>query len=286
MGANAKKMAVSMINVKPVKASSEVHNNRRIDYDYVRSEYSHRNENWEDSSILSMQKEIEKYCKDVSGRKLQKNSTPIREAVVLLNPDHTMTDLGYLATQLEKEFGIQCFQIHIHRDEGHWHEKKDEPKVWKENLHAHMVFRWQDMKTGKTKRLNKLEMSQMQTLVAKSLGMKRGELKTNSNRERLEPIEFKRKQEELKTELLQEQNKVLEQKKNEVRARIKSLTGEREPIEDTSSKEALRATFFDETYIFSEDSEEFSQLDENDLNQAISIFQREISELEERFKSS
>ncbi len=106
---------------------------------------------------------------------------------------------------LKKSKGIKCIQIHIHRDEG---KSKDDL-----NYHAHMIFDWQDEKTGKMLRLNKLDMSEIQSLVAKSLNMKRGILKTNSNRERLEPIEYKRQQEELKLKELQKQ-RFLEEKKN------------------------------------------------------------------------
>jgi len=210
-------MSKSMINIKAVKPSSETHNLRRRKYKHVYPELSQNNEHWVGQTISSMKKEVAAYCKTKSGRKMQKNATPIREAVVLIKPDTSLADLQSLAKELEDKFKIQCFQIHTHKDEG-----VSEDNL---NLHAHMVFRWQDMETGKTLRLNKVQMAQMQTLVAEALGMERGQRKTNDV-ERLEPIEYKRKQEEIRLKELQEQYDFVEQKKNEVRARIKALTSE------------------------------------------------------------
>lgn len=198
-------MAKASINFKAVKANSKVHNERLSELDYVYSDLSQNNEVWKSDEIHSRQQHIEQLCKELSGRKMQKNATPIREAVVNLNANHSMADLKELAKQLKEQKGVECFQIFIHRDEG-----KSRQDL---NYHAHMVFDWQDKMTGKMKRLNKLDMSQIQTIVAESLHMERGELKENSNRQRLEPVEFKRVQEEVRLKELQAQV-ALEQKKN------------------------------------------------------------------------
>ena len=149
-----------------------------------------------------------------------------------------------------------------------------------------MVFDWQDKTTGKTLKLRSLELSQCQTLVADVLQMERGELKVNSNRERLEPIEFKRKQEELKLQQLQEQNSVLEQKKNEVRARIERLASERETASgETNSeihrgrKEALRELILVSEDDWTEKGADVSQFDERDLIEAISILEEKLNVL-------
>lgn len=264
-----------MINVKPVKASSETHNNRLKDYDYVLSELTPQNENWTGQSISSMQKEIARYCKEKSGRKLQKNATPIREAVVLLRPNHSMNDLKKLANDIKDEFGVECFQIHIHKDEGHF-QNKEQKVGWTPNLHAHLVFRWQDMETGKTKRLNKADMSKLQTLVANSLSMDRGEFKTNSNRERLEPTAYKEKLAQQNYDKLQEQLVDLEQKKNTVRARIEKL--ERERAE--TSKEAFRDTFSEKWDRLSRNPQEALRYSENDLIDAIIGVTKQIDSIE------
>lgn len=268
-------MAKASINFKPVKALSEQHNDRTQKLDYVESEFSVNNENWKSHSIQEMEREIKKYCKEKSGRKLQKNATPIREAVVNLNEHHSMDDLKKLAGRLQEEKGMKCFQIHIHRDEGRW--ENDEFKF---NYHAHMVFRWQDMETGKTLRLNKADLSQTQTLVAETLGMERGDFKENSNRERLEAVEYKVQQETIKQKTLQEQNDSLEQKKNEVRARIARLEEEGATDAPESTETALKRIIYSPTRVFYVSRQTLYGFSQDELNTAIEEIEREIQSIE------
>lgn len=276
-------MAKASINFKPIKAQSEQHNDRTQNLDYVESEFSVNNENWKSHSIQDMEREIKKYCKEKSGRKLQKNATPIREAVVNLNQHHSMDDLKKLAGRLQEEKGMKCFQIHIHRDEGRW--ENDEFKF---NYHAHMVFRWQDMETGKTLRLNKMDMSQIQTLVSDQLGMERGEFKENSNRERLEAVEYKVQQEEKKRVALQEQNKSLEQKKNEVRRRIERLEaegGKTSPAEESGDTEtALKRIIYLSEEDFEAEEQNLDKFDEESLNRAIEDLEQEIQSIQTKLR--
>jgi type III secretory pathway component EscV len=203
-------MHKSSIHFNDVQSNSESHNLRGEKLDYVHQELTENNSSWSKCSIAEMEKEIKRYCKATSGRKLQKNSKPIREAVVNLHSNHTLDDLKKLSERLKEEFGMECFQIHIHRDEGL---KNEETGVVKINHHAHMLFRWQDMETGKTLKINKLSLSQIQDSVAGQLEMERGEMRVNSNRERLEAIEYKRQQEQIRLDKIQEEVLSLEKKK-------------------------------------------------------------------------
>lgn len=269
-------MSISSIHFKVSKTNSESHNNRESSLDYVFPELSKNNSSWSTSSIQDKEKEIASLCKKISGRKLQKNAEPIREAVVNLQPHHTLDDLEGLGLLLKLNFGIECFQIHIHKDEGKSREEL--------NHHGHMLFDWQDKTTGKTIKMNKVQLSQIQTLVANVLGMERGELKTNSNRERLEPIEYKRQEEQKKFDILQKQTIALEQKKNEVRARIERLIEERgiDPGNSdpkTSRNKAIGEIIFSSTTIFQENISKLIKFDENDLNRAIEELERGIQHL-------
>lgn len=266
-------MAKSSINFKPVKPNSERHNLRTHDLDYVKEDLTKENVSWSIDSVQDRTEAIKKHCKEVSGRKLQKNANPIKEACVNVQEHHTIEHLKDLATALEKEFGIKCFQIHLHRDEGH----KAENGEWKPNYHAHMLFDWQNKEKGTVLNFNPLKMSQIQTFVAKNLGMERGELRTNSNRERLEPIEFKRQQEELRHQKLQQQNAELEQKKNEVRARIESVG---EPIDSEEWKERLKRIILSSVYEFDQNQSKLSYFDEKQLNWAIEGLERAIQLVE------
>ncbi|WPO91763.1 hypothetical protein [Chryseobacterium sp. HR92] len=181
------------INFKAVKTDSEAHNFRRKTFDYIKTDLTGKNEYWIGDKISQRFKLIEAYCKEKSGRKLQKNALPIREAVVLIKENTTMQDLHKLSKRLEEELRIRIFQIAIHRDEGHY--DKDS-KEWKPNYHAHLVADWQDLETGKTLKHQSFHYSKMQDITAECLEMDRG---VSGSKVRLEAIEFKiqKKEEEL-----------------------------------------------------------------------------------------
>lgn len=182
-------MAQSSINIKPIKGNSNSHNLRTgKKLDYVHSDLTPNNEYWtaaEYQSPTQYKKIQADLCLALSGRKLQRNATPLREAVVNLNSTHSLADVQKLASALEQQFKIKPLQIAIHKDEG---KSPDEL-----NYHAHIVFDWQNKQTGKMLRLNKFKMTQMQTLAAESLGMERG--KEGSKAIRLESQAYKASQE-------------------------------------------------------------------------------------------
>lgn len=197
------------INFKAVKSGSEAHNFRKKTFDYIRKELTPDNEYWSEGKISERLHQIEAYCKEKSGRKLQKNAMPIREAVVVIKEDTTMQDLHTLSKKLEEELKIRVFQIAVHKDEGHYDK---ETKQWKPNYHAHLVADWQDLQTGKTLKHQSFHYSKMQDIAAECLGMERG---IEGSKGRLEAIEFKiRKKEE---ELL-----ALDEKINAVESEISS----------------------------------------------------------------
>ncbi|MCC3214567.1 plasmid recombination protein [Chryseobacterium sp. X308] len=190
------------INFKAVKTDSEAHNFRRKTFDYIKKDLTGKNEYWVGDKISDRLKLIETYCKEKSGRKLQKNALPIREAVVVIKENTTMQDLHKLSKRLEEELKIRIFQIAIHRDEGHY--DKDS-KEWKPNYHAHLVADWQDLETGKTLKHQSFHYSKMQDITAECLEMDRG---VSGSKGRLEAIEFKiQKKEE---EFLLLNNKITE----------------------------------------------------------------------------
>ena len=201
------------INFKAAKSDSEIHNFRKKSFDYIRKDLTHKNEYWMEQKIADQIQKIESYCKEKSGRKLQKNAMPIREAVVVIKENTTMQDLHNLSKRLEEELKIRVFQIAIHKDEGHF--DKD-TKEWKPNYHAHLVADWQDLQTGKTLKHQSFHYSKMQDLAAECLEMERG---VSGSLARLEAVEFKikKKEEDLKIleERYQEMQQEMESKKSE-----------------------------------------------------------------------
>jgi hypothetical protein len=181
-------MAATSIHYSPVKPSSESHNKREKQLDYVRSDLSYLNERIELDTIANRLSLIKHIVKAKTGRKLQDKATPIREAVVVVKENTTMNDLKRLADEFRNRWGIDTFQIHLHKDEGHWRNGE-----WKPNYHAHFVTDFIDHKSGKSIKLNRLDMSEMQTITAAVLGMERG---SSSDKKHLNAIQFKIKAEQ------------------------------------------------------------------------------------------
>lgn len=197
------------INFKVAKSDSEIHNFRKKSFDYIRKDLTYKNEYWMEQKIADRIQKIEAYCKEKSGRKLQKNAMPVREAVVVIKENTTMQDLHNLSKRLEEELKIRVFQIAIHKDEGHY--DKD-TKEWKPNYHAHLVADWQDLETGKTLKHQSFHYSKMQDLAAECLEMERG---ISGSLTRLEAVEFKIKK-------IVEEITVLEEIKRELKSEIES----------------------------------------------------------------
>lgn len=177
-------MSKSSIHVNVVQNHSEAHNKREEKLDYVYEDLSKNNESWEQTKISDRLQAIKDHCLEKSGRKLQKNAEPIREAVVNIKPTTTMSDLRRLSDALKNELKIEAFQIHIHRDEGKSREEL--------NHHAHIVFDWQDKDKGTTIKFNKQGLSQMQNITADVLDMERG---VTSDKKHLKALQYKNQQE-------------------------------------------------------------------------------------------
>ena len=179
------------LHFDPVKPGCEIHNWRMKELDYVTKELTPNNEHWidpryEGKTLADIRKEIAERYQAHVGQKMQTRAAPIREAVIVIKPETTMADLQLLAKQLEKEFGIKCIQLHIHRDEGF---SKDNPDPSKLNLHAHFVADWTH-ENGKSLRLTPQDTSRMQTIGAECLKMERGQ---SSNVKHLNAVQYKEK---------------------------------------------------------------------------------------------
>lgn len=195
--------STSSINFQPVQSNSEAHNQRRQNdkNGYIKSHLSADNESWVRESIKDRKLFVQDRCKELSGRKLQKNATPIREGVLNIKPDTTMDDLHRLADILKEKYQIDVFQIYIHRDEGRVVDGE-----MKLNHHAHILVDWTDPVKGKMLRLNRQDMRDIQTLTAEVLGMKRGK---PSDLDHLTVNEYKAQQ-IAKEKLLKEYREVTE----------------------------------------------------------------------------
>jgi len=180
-----KKMAATSINIQPVKGGSEAHNFRLKELDYVNKELTRLNESTSQDTIPNRLEKIKIRYTETTGQQMQKKATPIREGVIVIQQETTIVQLENFAQDCEKKFGINAFQIHIHRDEGH---RDILTQEWKPNLHAHIVFDWTDTSTGKSCKLNRQDLAEMQTMCANFLGMERG---VSSDKVHLNALQFK-----------------------------------------------------------------------------------------------
>ena len=231
-------------HVKPCNIEqSERHNRRDAEYIaslnprilYVRTDLSPNNVSYvapdmQDVSLQQHYDAIKVMVKQKTGRAMQEKkvmmtgkngkqkerngSSPIRESVVNIKPDTTMDDLLKYTNKVHKRWGVRAIQIHIHKDEGHY-ENPDDLSTWKPNLHAHIIWDWMNHETGKSYKLGKKDMEELQDMAANTLEMERGQRKSETGREHLEHNDFilsqQRKQSaELDIEIVEKRDKSLQ----------------------------------------------------------------------------
>lgn len=211
-------MSKTSIHIEPCKiGSSEQHNQRLKHLDYVRPDLSHQNERWVGVADLPAHLDnLKTLVKDKTGRSMQAKATPIREGVIVIKQDTTIAQLRGLADAIEQRWGIKTLQIYTHKDEGH----TDSDGSWKPNLHAHIVFDWVNHDTGKSIKLSKQDMAEMQTMVADCLEMVRGE---SSDITHLGAIQYKTKAEEQRLRTLKEKTMKEEQAREQAQAKAKEV---------------------------------------------------------------
>ena len=211
-------MAISSINIQPSSGNAIIHNERIFDVAYALKS-DDVNEYHRIASITQTRQAIYEDYKLNHGRKLNTKATPIREAVVNLNENHTMEDLKKLSEMLDKDYQMKVLHIAIHRDEGHI-DKTGEEKI---NYHAHIVFSNYDFDKHITIKRDKDVMRKLQTDVANCLGMERGE--ENSQKVRLDHRQYKRAMQEVeeKTKELQRELKEVKQENTELKYSFKEM---------------------------------------------------------------
>ena len=220
----------SSIHVKPCNvASSEAHNRRTAEYMrnigkskiYIVPELTADNEQWinPDFGSLELQthyENIKRMVKEKTGRAMQEKErerkgkngkiikvagcSPIREGVLLIRPDTTLADVRRFGEECQRRWGITPLQIFLHKDEGHWLNGQPAPddresfqvgeRWFKPNYHAHIVFDWMNHDTGKSRKLNDEDMTEMQSLASDILLMERGQSKSVTRKEHLERNDF------------------------------------------------------------------------------------------------
>ena len=188
---------------------------------YVVSELSVNNEQWINPDFGSPElqthyENIKRMVKEKTGRAMQEKErerkgkngkiikvagcSPIREGVLLIRPDTTLADVRRFGEECQRRWSITPLQIFLHKDEGHWLGGQPDPedresfqvgeRWFKPNYHAHIVFDWMNHETGKSRKLNDGDMTEMQSLASDILLMERGQSKAVTGKEHLERNDF------------------------------------------------------------------------------------------------
>lgn len=116
-------MATSSIHIGTSSAGALIHNERVFSPDYLITNNKNINEykSYTNLHISDLEKRAkEDYQKhSINNRKLPKNATLIKEAILNLNENHTLQDLEKVKNTLEKEYGYKISNMSIHKDEGY-----------------------------------------------------------------------------------------------------------------------------------------------------------------------
>ena len=174
-------MAFSSINFQKTNISKsgycfQLYHNAHIRPDYaIGGEIIYNNnaeqaEKKRDIIIANAKKAYAENCK-AKNKNFQAKSY-LWSAVVNIEDKHNLDKLELLAEFFKIEYGFQCYQIAIHKDEGYI----DDDGNKQLNHHAHLEFVTLDETTGKNrwKCINKIALTRIQDEVAKQLEMKRG----------------------------------------------------------------------------------------------------------------
>ena len=220
----------SSIHIKPCRVtSSGAHNRRTTEYMrnigksqiYIVPELTAGNEQWinpgfGNPDLQAHYDYIKRMVKEKTGRAMQEKErerkgkngkitkvagcSPIREGVLLIRPDTTLADVRKFGEECRRRWGITPLQIFLHKDEGHWLSGQPEAgdresfqvgeRWFKPNYHAHIVFDWMNHDTGKSRKLNDEDMTEMQNLASDILLMERGQSKAVTGKEHQERNDF------------------------------------------------------------------------------------------------
>ncbi|MDK8323873.1 MAG: mobilization protein [Campylobacter ureolyticus] len=227
---------ISSINFKKSIPINTEHNDRTLAPNYLidKEKGAECNRNAEQARALKNQiikEAIQKYTENTR-QKFQAKSFEW-SAVVNIKPDTTMQDLENLAKHFNDKYGFQCYQIAIHRDEGHKN-TKGEIEI---NQHAHMEFITLDKETGKQnfkmRDFSKQKMREIQTEVAEILQMERGKDKRLTGAKRIEPRKY--------AQLKEQEKAAIKETKIKVAKQIKELKTELEA--EILSKKEIKEQF-------------------------------------------
>jgi len=207
--------------------------------------------NFGDTKLSIKYAAIKKQAELKKGRKFQKNSNTLIDAVVILSQaqvDNLISKKGFkwfeaAATQcirewqqdIKQKYGFEPLGFEFHLDEGYVDKNNN---LKSRNYHAHVEFFNYNFKLGiqPLRNLKREDWSYLQDMIAKrfkKMGFDRGKSKDHTKREHLEKDDYIRH----KHELMDKESKVLESKIQAAQSRLDKL----EAMNSELSKAILEA---------------------------------------------
>ena len=306
-------------HVKPCNIEqSERHNRRDAEYIaslnprilYVRTDLSPNNVSYvapdmQDVSLQQHYDAIKVMVKQKTGRAMQEKkvmmtgkngkqkerngSSPIRESVVNIKPDTTMDDLLKYTNKVHKRWGVRAIQIHIHKDEGHY-ENPDDLSTWKPNLHAHIIWDWMNHETGKSYKLGKKDMEELQDMAANTLEMERGQRKSETGREHLEHNDFilsqqKKQSAELDIEIAEKRDRLNTENGNAIKSGMANLFGKGKYADMEKENKRLKEELPKQKAALQRKYQQALDAERDRQNQQLAEKDKKIEELQAKYKS-
>jgi hypothetical protein len=267
---------ISSINFKKSFAINAEHNDRTLPPSYLIDNEKGAECDRDAEQARELKEQIITRAKEAytsrTGQRFQAK-TYEWSAVCNIKPDTTMDDLKRLAQHFSDEYGFQCYQIAIHRDEGHI----DEDGKKQINHHAHLEFITLD-KTGinRQRELTPQKLRELQSEVSQILQMQRGEDKRKSGRQRTEPREYAKQKETerkaIKTTQRETEKEAIEAFKSVSESEEKLLNQKEkaeylEQLRKQYKGKGLSAAFFRELGAIKKDKE--TQYTQKELDEAV-----------------
>ena len=140
-----------------------------------------------------------------------------------------MADLQKYTEKVRQRWGVRAIQIHIHKDEGHY-TNPDDPSTWQPNLHAHIIWDWMNYETGKSFKLDKKDMEELQDMAAETLEMERGKRKSETGAEHLERNDYilsqqKKQSEKLDADIAEKRDRLNAENGNAIKSGMANFFG-------------------------------------------------------------
>ncbi|EAI4071356.1 mobilization protein [Campylobacter jejuni] len=276
---STKRNYISSGNFKKSNPIQTRHNDRDLPPNYLIGGDCECDRNHKEALTLKneiIKNAIEKYTEH-TGQRFQAKSYEW-SLVVNIKPDTSMNDLQELSKHFQEKYGFQCYQIAIHRDEGHFNEQGEKLI----NHHAHMEFITLDKETGKNnfrrEKITPKVLREIQTEIAEILGMERGKDKRISGAKRIEPRAYAVLKEKEKRE--KKKNINLEQEKEQFlnKSEYKKII---EDFRKSQINQGLDKDFFKE---LSELKKNFQEIKEDNLSELLNDILREHLERIEKLK--